>query len=249
LKLSEAKKAEKALNESFQDLSSKLASAEALLKSAIFKITAFNEQILEVKVKIEEKKQALKLEKIGGNTEVIDAQINAIEAQQNALNGIENKAEKLKDLQSLYRQCSATKLLQNEYNLLIIKIKELYNGASFEKECNDIQTGFVKTQANIQSSTKIIKDLKDEFLPKQKTFETEQVNLENQVKLVGFEDLKTNSVISTIQRENVWHPFYEINVEEMDFKEKLISAAEEKKLKSLGGAEIIELQKQLNLHE
>jgi exonuclease SbcC len=191
LKLSEAKKAEKALNESFQDLSSKLASAEALLKSAIVKITAFNEQILEVKVKIEEKKQALKLEKIGGNTEVIDAQINAIEAQQNALNGIENKAEKLKDLQSLYRQCSATKLLQNEYNLLIIKTKELYNGASFEKECNDIQTGFVKTQANIQSSTKIIKDLKDEFLPKQKTFETEQVNLENQVKLVGFEDLKT----------------------------------------------------------
>jgi exonuclease SbcC len=74
---------------------------------------------------------------------------------------------------------------------LIIKTKELYNGASFEKECNDIQTGFVKTQANIQSSTKIIKDLKDEFLPKQKTFETEQVNLENQVKLVGFEDLKT----------------------------------------------------------
>jgi hypothetical protein len=65
----------------------------------------------------------------------------------------------------------------------------------------------------------------------------------------GFEDLKTNSVISTIQRENVWHPFYEINVEEMDFKEKLISAAEEKKLKSLGGAEIIELQKQLNIHE
>lgn len=191
LKLSEAKKEEKALNESFQDLSSKLASAEALFKSAIVKITAFNEQILEVKVKIEEKKQALKLEKVGGNTEVIDAQIKAIESQQNALNGIENKAEKLKDLQSLYRQCSATKLLQNEYNLLTIKIKELYTGASFEKEYNDIQTGFVKTQANIQTSTKIIKGLKEELFPKQKTFETDKVNLENEVKLVGFEDLKT----------------------------------------------------------
>ena len=57
----------------------------------------------------------------------------------------------------------------------------------------------------------------------------------------GFEDLKINSVISIVHRENVWHPFYEINVEEMDFREKLISAAEEKKLKSLGGAEIVEL--------
>jgi len=49
----------------------------------------------------------------------------------------------------------------------------------------------VKTQANIQFSTKIIKDIKEEISPKQKTFDTEQVNLENQVKLVGFEDLKT----------------------------------------------------------
>lgn len=191
LKLSEAKKEEKALNESFQDLSSKLASAEALLKNAIDKITAFNEQILEVKVKIEEKKQALKLEKIGGNTEVIDAKIKVIESQQNALNGIENKAEKLKDLQSLYRQCLATKLLQSEYNLLIIKIKELYSGVNFEKEYNDIQTGFVKTQANIQTSATIIKGLKEELFPKQKTFETDKVNLENEVKIVGFEDLKT----------------------------------------------------------
>ncbi len=55
--------------------------------------------------------------------------------------------------------------------------------------------------------------------------------------------MKINSVISIVHRENVWHPFYEINVEEMDFREKLISAAEEKKLKSLGGAEIVELQK------
>lgn len=191
LRLSEAKKEEKALNETFQDLGSKLASADVLLKKAIAKIATFNEQISTIKVKIEEKKQALKLEKVGGNTEVIDAQIMAIESQQNALNGIENKAEKLKDLQSLYRQCSATKLLQNEYNLLIIKIKELYSGASFEKEYNDIQTGFVKTQANIQTSTKIIKDLKEELLPQQKTFETDKVNLENEVKIVGFEDLKT----------------------------------------------------------
>jgi len=199
LKLSEAKKEEKALNETFQDLNSKLASATALLKNAVAKIAAFNEQILEIKVKIEEKKQTLKLEKIGGNTEVIDAQIKLIESQQNALNGIENKAEKLKDLQSLYRLCSTTKVLQGECFLLITQLKELYSGMGFEKEYNDIQTGFVKTHANIQFSTKIIKDLKEEISPKQKTFETDTANLENQVKLVGFEDLKTcqSAILST----------------------------------------------------
>lgn len=190
LKLNEAKKEEKALNETFQDLNTKLASADVLLKNAITKIANFNEQISTIKLKIEEKKQALKLEKVGGNTDIIDAQIKAIETQQNALNGIENKAEKLKDLQNLYRLCSATKVLQNEYNILIIKLKELYVGANFEKEYNDIQTWFVKTQANIQSSTKIIKELKNELLPKQKDFETDKINLENQIKLVGFEDLK-----------------------------------------------------------
>ncbi|GGD74355.1 nuclease SbcCD subunit C [Emticicia aquatilis] len=191
LKLSEAKKEEKTLNEIFQDLNTKLASADVLLKNAIAKIAAFNEQISSIKAKIEEIKQALKLEKVGGNTEIIDAQIKAIELQLNALNGIENKAEKLKDLQSLYRLCSATKILQSDYNLVIIKIKELYSGANFEKEYNAIQTGFVKTQANIQSSNKTIKELKDELLPKQKTFETDKVVLESQVKLVGFEDLKS----------------------------------------------------------
>ena len=41
----------------------------------------------------------------------------------------------------------------------------------------------------------------------------------------GFDDLKMNSVISTVQRENVWHPYYEVNLEgEMDFKEKVLQA-------------------------
>lgn len=37
------------------------------------------------------------------------------------------------------------------------------------------------------------------------------------------ESLKFNSVISTVQRENVWHPYYELNLEaEMDFKDKFL---------------------------
>lgn len=202
LKLNEARKEEKILNETSQKINTQLASAEVLLKNSLAKITIFNQQILEIKTKIEEKKQVLKLEKVGGNIEIIDAQIKAIETQQNALNGIENKAEKLKDLQNLYRICATTKNLQNEYNVLIDKIKELYDGTGFEKEYNDIQASFVKTQANIQSSTKIIVELKEGILPQQKTFETEKINLESQVKNVGFEDLKTcqSAILST---ENV----------------------------------------------
>ena len=48
-----------------------------------------------------------------------------------------------------------------------------------------------------------------------------------------------------MQRENVWHPYYELNVEEMDFKEKMIAAAEEKRLANIGGQAIQDLQRQL----
>jgi hypothetical protein len=58
----------------------------------------------------------------------------------------------------------------------------------------------------------------------------------------SFEDLKTNNVISTVQRENVWHPYYESNIEEMDFKEKMMAAAEEKRMANLGGSAVTELQ-------
>ena len=61
----------------------------------------------------------------------------------------------------------------------------------------------------------------------------------------SFEDLKTNSVISTIQRENVWHPYYELNHDEMDFKEKMIAAAQEKQIANIGGDELSKLKNQL----
>ena len=65
----------------------------------------------------------------------------------------------------------------------------------------------------------------------------------------SFEDLKTNAAISTVQRENVWISAFEHNFEELDFKEKMIAAAEEKKLANMGGAAISDLQKQLQAHD
>jgi len=59
----------------------------------------------------------------------------------------------------------------------------------------------------------------------------------------SFDDLKTNAAITTVQRENVWQPFYEVQIEEMDFKEKMMAAAEEKRLANVGGNAVQELQK------
>lgn len=65
----------------------------------------------------------------------------------------------------------------------------------------------------------------------------------------SFDDLKTNSAITTVQRENVWMPFYETIIDEMDFKEKMMAAAEEKRLANIGGSTLGDLQKKLREHD
>ena len=50
--------------------------------------------------------------------------------------------------------------------------------------------------------------------------------LERQEKMRPFgigtneDDLRQNVNLTSVQRENVWHPYYEIKLEEEDFKEK-----------------------------
>ena len=65
----------------------------------------------------------------------------------------------------------------------------------------------------------------------------------------SFDDLKTNAAITTVQRENVWHPYYEVVIEEMDFKEKMIEAARVKNMANLGGANVTNLEAQLKQHD
>ena len=55
--------------------------------------------------------------------------------------------------------------------------------------------------------------------------------------------------MATVQRENVWHPFYVVNMEDMDFKEKMIASAQEKKESMVGGVAVSELQKALQEHD
>ena len=50
--------------------------------------------------------------------------------------------------------------------------------------------------------------------------------LERQAKLRPFgigtteDDIRQNVNLTSVQRENVWHPYYEVKLEEEDFKEK-----------------------------
>ena len=64
----------------------------------------------------------------------------------------------------------------------------------------------------------------------------------------GFDDLKSNASVNTVQSENVWTPYYEVNFIELDFKEKMMQKQAEKAL-DLGGAEVKELEKQLKEHD
>ena len=34
------------------------------------------------------------------------------------------------------------------------------------------------------------------------------------------DDIRQNVNLTSVQRENVWHPYYEVKLEEEDFKEK-----------------------------
>lgn len=64
----------------------------------------------------------------------------------------------------------------------------------------------------------------------------------------GFDDLKANASINTVQSENVWTPYYEVNFIELDFKEKMMQKQAEKAL-DVGGSEVKELEKQLKEHD
>ncbi|CDW73487.1 nucleic acid-binding protein [Stylonychia lemnae] len=62
------------------------------------------------------------------------------------------------------------------------------------------------------------------------------------------DEVRQNVNLTSIQRENVWHPYYEIKVEEEDFKEKIQAKQKEKKEQE-GNLEIKELEKKIQALE
>lgn len=64
---------------------------------------------------------------------------------------------------------------------------------------------------------------------------------------IGFtdDDLRQNVNLTSIQRENVWHPYYEVKLEEEDFKEKLQRQRKEKKEADIMGVDIADIEGRL----
>ena len=76
--------------------------------------------------------------------------------------------------------------------------------------------------------------------------------LERQQKLKPFgigatdDDIRQNVNLTSVQRENVWHPYYEVKLEEEDFKDKLQRQRLEKKAGAdMMGGDIAELESKL----
>jgi len=75
--------------------------------------------------------------------------------------------------------------------------------------------------------------------------------LERQAKLKPFgigtteDDLRQNVNLTSLQRENVWHPYYEVKVEEEDLKEKISRKQKEKKEADIVGGDIADIESKL----
>lgn len=75
--------------------------------------------------------------------------------------------------------------------------------------------------------------------------------LERQAKLKPFgygatdDDVRQNVNLTSVQRENVWHPYYEIKVEEENFKEKLQRQKREQREADVVGGDVADLESKL----
>ncbi|TNV82732.1 hypothetical protein FGO68_gene13571 [Halteria grandinella] len=75
--------------------------------------------------------------------------------------------------------------------------------------------------------------------------------LERQAKLKPFgfgtsdDDIRQNVNLTSVQRENVWHPYYEVKLEEEDFKEKLQRQKREKRDADVMGGDIADIEGKL----
>ena len=66
----------------------------------------------------------------------------------------------------------------------------------------------------------------------------------------GEDDVRQNVNLTSVQRENVWHPYYEVKLEEEDFKDKIQKSRMEKKAGAdIMGGDIAEIESKLKTLE
>jgi hypothetical protein len=59
------------------------------------------------------------------------------------------------------------------------------------------------------------------------------------------DDLRQNVNLTSVQRENVWHPYYEVKLEEEDFKDKYQRQRAEKREAEMMNKDIQEIENKL----
>lgn len=59
------------------------------------------------------------------------------------------------------------------------------------------------------------------------------------------DDIRQNVNLTSVQRENVWHPYYEVKLEEEDFKEKYQRQRAEKRETETMNKDIAEIESKL----
>ena len=62
---------------------------------------------------------------------------------------------------------------------------------------------------------------------------------------VSEDDIRQNVNLTSVQRENVWHPYYEVKLEEEDFKEKYQRQRAEKRETEMMNKDIAEIESKL----
>ena len=60
--------------------------------------------------------------------------------------------------------------------------------------------------------------------------------------------IRQNFHVATLQRDQIWHPYYELKLDEEDFKDKMVKAKAQKDLSSLN-KEVAELEDQIKQME
>lgn len=62
----------------------------------------------------------------------------------------------------------------------------------------------------------------------------------------GAQEIKNNVGLTIVQRDNIWHPYYEVKLEEQDLGTQMRKNIEQKREKAVEGQAIEELQQKLN---
>lgn len=111
----------------------------------------------------------------------------------------------------------------------------------------EIKKNIEKIEYKVKQKVKKVVEVRSFVIKRKVTKEY----LERQAKLKPFgigvteDDLRQNVNLTSVQRENVWHPYYEVKLEEEDFKDKYQRQRAEKREAEMMNKDIQEIENKL----